>query len=137
MERTLAIVKPDAFAAGHAGEIIDAYLKAGLKIRGMKLIHMSKAQAGGFYLVHKEKKFYGELCDFMSSGPCIVLALEGENAIQKNRDLMGPTDSTKAPKNTLRGRFGASLQNNAVHGSDAPETAAYEIGYFFNGLELV
>jgi nucleoside-diphosphate kinase len=137
MERTLAIVKPDAFKAGHAGEIIDAYLKAGLAIRGMKLIHMTPAQAGGFYLVHKDKKFYAERCAFMSSGPCIVLALEGDNAIQRNRDLMGPTDSTKAPKNTLRGRFGASLQNNAVHGSDAPETAAYEIGYFFNGLELV
>jgi len=137
MERTLAIVKPDAFKAGHAGEIIDAYLQAGLKISGMKLIHMSPTQAGGFYLVHKARPFYGELCAFMSSGPCIVIALEGENAIQKNRDLMGPTDSTKAPKNTLRGRFGASLQCNAVHGSDAPETAAYEIGYFFNGLELV
>ena len=137
MERTLAIVKPDAFKAGHAGEIIDAYLKAGLAIRGMKLIHMTRAQAGGFYLVHKDRPFYGELCAFMSSGPCIVLALEGENAIQKNRDLMGPTDATKAPKDTLRGRFGASLQNNAVHGSDAPDTAAYEIGYFFNGLELV
>ena len=137
MERTLAIVKPDAFKAGHAGEIIAAYLKAGLAIRGMKLIHMTPGQAGGFYLVHKDRPFYGELCAFMSSGPCIVLVLEGENAIQKNRDLMGPTDATKAPKDTLRGRFGKSLQNNAVHGSDAPDTAAYEIGYFFNGLELV
>lgn len=137
MERTLGIIKPDAFRAGVAGEIISAYLKEGFTIKAMKLIRMSKEQAGGFYAVHQGKPFYDELCAFMSSGPCIVLALEAENAILKNRKLMGATDSRTAEPGTLRARFGTNLQNNAVHGSDAPETAAFELGYFFNALEFV
>ena len=137
MQRTLAIVKPDAIKAGSAGEIIAAYLKEGFRIRGMKLIKMDAKQAGGFYAVHRERPFYGELCEFMSSGPVIVLALEAEDVIAKNRKLMGATDSKKAEPGTLRARFGTDLQNNAVHGSDAPETAAFEIGYFFNAFELV
>ena len=137
MERTLAIVKPDAIKAGVAGQILACYEKAGFSLKAMKLLHLTPAQAGGFYAVHKNRPFYKELCRFMSSGPCIVLVLEGENVIQKNRKLMGATDSAQAAKGTIRARFGTNLQNNAVHGSDSPESAAFEIGYFFNALELV
>jgi len=136
MERTLAIIKPDAFAAGHAGEIISCYLKEGFKIVAMKLVKMSREQAGGFYAVHRERPFYGELCEFMSSGPCIVLALEADQVIERNRKLMGATDSKKAEPGTIRNRFGTGLQNNAVHGSDSPESAAFELSYFFNALEF-
>lgn len=137
MERTLAIVKPDAVAAGNSGEIIGAYEKAGFKIAAMKKIFMTEKQAGGFYAVHKKRPFYGELCEFMSSGPCIVLALEADNVIARNRELMGETDSAKAAEGTIRARFGTDIQNNAVHGSDSPESAAFEIGYFFNAFEIV
>jgi len=137
MERTLAIIKPDAFAAGAAGDIISAYLKEGFNIVAMKLLKLSYEEAAGFYVVHKDRPFYGELCEFMSSGPIVVLVLEGDNAIEKNRKLMGPTDSTKAEEGTLRHKFGTNLQNNAVHGSDAPETAEFEINYFFNALEFI
>ena len=137
MERTLGIIKPDAVAAGHAGEIISAYEKAGFAIVAMKKVRLTPAQAAGFYAVHKQRPFFKPLCKFMSSGPCIVVALEGDDAISKNRKLMGSTDSTKAARGTLRARFGTDLQNNAVHGSDAPATAAFEIGYFFNAFEFV
>lgn len=137
MERTLAIIKPDAFQAGAAGEIISAYLKEGFSIKAMKLIKLSYEQAAGFYIVHKDRPFYDELCAFMSSGPVVLLVLEGENVIERNRNLMGPTDSLKAEEGTLRHRFGTDIQNNAVHGSDSPETAEFEINYFFNALEFV
>lgn len=137
MERTLAIIKPDAFGAGATGDIISAYLKEGFNIVAMKLLKLSYEEAAGFYIVHKDRPFYGELCEFMSSGPIVVLVLEGDNAIERNRKLMGPTDSTKAEEGTLRHKFGTNLQNNAVHGSDAPETAEFEINYFFNALEFI
>lgn len=136
-ELTLSIVKPDAVAAGKAGAILQRISDAGLKIRGMKMIRLTKAQAEGFYAVHKERPFFGELVEFMTSGPVVVSVLEAENAVAQYRELMGPTDSTKAPKGTLRGEFGTNIQNNACHGSDSPENAAIEIAYFFNRLELV
>jgi len=136
MERTLAIIKPDAVAAGHAGEIMAMYEKAGLRMAAMKKVHLTKKQAEGFYAVHRQRPFYKPLCRFMSSGPCILLVLTGEDAINRNRKLMGVTDSTKAAKGTIRARFGTDIQHNAVHGSDAPSTAAFEIGYFFNAFEL-
>jgi nucleoside-diphosphate kinase len=136
MERTLAIIKPDAVAKAVAGEILAHYEKAGFKIVAMKMLHMSKKQAGGFYAVHKEKPFFTSLCDFMSSGPCIVLVLEGDDVIQRNRKLMGATNPANAEAGTLRKLFAGSIERNAVHGSDAPETAKYEIGYFFNGFEF-
>ncbi|MFO8056785.1 MAG: nucleoside-diphosphate kinase [bacterium] len=137
MERTLAIIKPDAFRAGATGEIISAYLQQGFGIKAMKLVELSHEQAAGFYIVHKDRPFYDELCGFMSSGPVVLLVLEGENVIERNRNLMGPTDSRKAEEGTLRHRFGTDIQNNAVHGSDSPETAEFEINYFFNALEFV
>ncbi len=137
MERTLGIIKPDAVGAGAIGDIIAMYLKEGLSIKAMKMLHLSVAQAEGFYIVHKERPFYGELTEFMCSGPCVVLVLEGDNAIERNRNLMGATNSKEAAQGTIRAAFGTDLQNNAVHGSDAPETAAWEISYFFNALEIV
>jgi len=137
MERTFAIIKPDAFAAGHAGKIITRIYDEGFKVVGLKKLYMSKLEAEGFYAVHKERPFFGELTDFMSSGPCLVMALEAEGAIRKWRDLMGATNPAEADEGTLRREFGTSLGNNATHGSDAPETAAFELGYFFNGLELL
>jgi len=137
MERTFAIIKPDAVSAGASGDIISRYEKAGFAIVAMKKIRMTKKQAGGFYIVHKKRPFYQELCAFMSSGPCIVLVLEGKDVIAKNRKLMGDTDSKKAARGTIRARFGTDIQNNAVHGSDSPESAACEIGYFFNAFEFV
>ncbi len=137
MERTLAIVKPDAFRAGAAGEIISSYLNEGFGIVAMKMVKLSRDDAAGFYIVHKDRPFYDELCEFMSSGPIVVLVLEGDNAIERNRNLMGPTDSRKAEAGTIRNRFGTDIQNNAVHGSDAPDTAEFEINYFFNALEFV
>ncbi len=137
MERTLAIIKPDAVSKGVAGEILSQYEKAGFKILAMKMLHLSKKQAGGFYAVHQGRPFYESLCAFMSSGPCIALVLEAGDAIQKNRKLMGATDPAKAEPGTLRKKYATSIERNAVHGSDAPETARFEIGYFFNGLEPV
>jgi nucleoside-diphosphate kinase len=136
MERTLAIIKPDAVAKKVAGEILSEYEKAGFKVAAMKMLHLSQKQAGGFYAVHQSKPFFESLCKFMSSGPCIVLVLEAEDAILRNRKLMGATDPAKADPGTLRKRFASSLERNAVHGSDAPETARFEIGYFFNGFEF-
>lgn len=136
MERTLAIIKPDAVAGGHAGAIIQRIEQSGFQIRAMRLLHLSKRDAEGFYAVHRERPFFGSLTQFMSSGPAIVLALEAEDAIRKWRTLMGATDPAKADAGTLRKEFGRSIENNATHGSDAPETAAFEVGYFFPGIEL-
>ena len=137
MERTFAIIKPDAFKAGYAGRILSRIYAEGFQVVGLKKLYMSKVEAEGFYYVHKERPFFGELTDFMSSGPCIVLVLEAEGAIKKWRDLMGATDPAKAEAGSLRKEFGASIGENATHGSDAPETAAFEIPYFFSGLELL
>ncbi len=137
MERTFAIIKPNAFADGNSGKIISRIYEEGFKIVGIKKLYLSKVEAEGFYYVHKARPFFGELTEFMSSGPCIVMVLEAENAIKKWRDLMGATNPADAAEGTLRRLFGASLGENATHGSDAPETAAFEIGYFFSGLELL
>lgn len=137
MERTFAIIKPDAFAAGHAGQILARIYVEGFKVVGLKKLYLSKVEAEGFYAVHKERPFFGELTDFMSSGPCIVMALEAEGAILKWRELMGATNPAEAAEGTLRKQFGASIGENATHGSDAPDTAEFELGYFFNGLELL
>lgn len=136
MERTFAIIKPNAFADNNSGKIIDRILQEGFRIIGLKKLFLSQAEAEGFYHVHRERPFFGELTEFMASGPCIVMVLEAENAIQKWRDLMGATNPAQAAPGTLRKEFGTSLGENATHGSDAPETAAFEIGYFFSGLEL-
>jgi nucleoside-diphosphate kinase len=136
MERTFAIIKPDAVKKGLAGRILGRIEAAGFGVRAMRLIHMSKHEAEGFYYVHRERPFFGGLTDFMSSGPCIVMCLEAPDAIKKWRDLMGATDPAKAADGTLRKEFGASIDNNATHGSDAPETAAFELSYFFSGMEL-
>src|ERR1043165_7634471 len=134
---TFGIIKPDAVAKGHTGKIIDKILGAGFKIRGMKLIHQSRRQAEGFYAVHAERGFFGELTEFMSSGPCVVLALEKENAVPAWRELMGATNPAEAADGTIRKDFASSIGENAVHGSDSDENAAIEIAYFFSKLELV
>ena len=136
-ERTLPIIKPDATAKpGAAGEILARFEKAGLKIVALKKIQLSEQLARGFYAVHKARPFYGDLVKFMTSGPVVIAALEGEGAVAKWRDLMGPTDSTKAAKGTVRGDFGTDVERNASHGSDATATAKVEIAYFFNAGEL-
>lgn len=135
-ERTFAIIKPDAVANGVAGQILTRIEQAGFIVRGLRLTHLSKRDAEGFYAVHRARPFFADLTDFMSSGPCIVMALEAPDAIKKWRTLMGATDPAKADAGTLRKEFGASIENNATHGSDAPETAAFELGYFFRGMEL-
>mgnify|MGYP006178623027 FL=1 len=134
---TFGIIKPDAVRAGNHGKIIDRILQAGFTIRGMKLIHQSKKQAEGFYAVHAGKGFYEELTEFMSSGPCVVLALEKDDAVKSWRDLMGATNPAEAAEGTLRKEFASSIGENAVHGSDSDENAAIEISYFFSKLELV
>jgi len=137
IERTLAIVKPDAAAKpGATGEILRRVEDAGLNIIGLKRLQLSEQVAKGFYAVHKERPFYSDLVSFMTSGPVVVVALEGEGAIKKWRDLMGPTNSNEAPAGTVRGDFGTDIERNASHGSDAPETAAIEIPYFFNATEI-
>lgn len=136
MERTFAIIKPDAVERRLAGQILARIEEAGFTVRAMRLQHLTKKEAEGFYAVHRERPFFGGLTDFMSSGPCIVMALEAPDAIRKWRDLMGATDPGKAADGTLRKAFGASIERNATHGSDAPDTAAFELGYFFRGLEL-
>jgi len=135
-ERTFAIIKPDAVKARVAGRILARIEEAGFIVRGLRLAHLSKREAEGFYAVHRERPFFGSLTDFMSSGPCIVMALEAPDAIRKWRTLRGATDPAKADAGTLRKEFGSSIEFNATHGSDAPETAAFELGYFFRGLEL-
>jgi nucleoside-diphosphate kinase len=136
MERTFAIIKPDAVKSRHAGKIIQRIEEAGFTIRAIQMRHLSVKEAEGFYAVHRERPFFASLTKFMSSGPCIVMALEADGAIKKWRDLMGATDPAKADAGTLRKDFGASIENNATHGSDAPDTATYELGYFFPGIEF-
>lgn len=134
---TFGIIKPDAVRAGNTGAIIQRILDGGFKIRGLKLIHMTRREAEGFYEVHRERPFFSGLTEFMSSGPCVVMALEKEGAVKAWRDLMGATDPAKADAGTLRKEFGGSVGENAVHGSDSDENAAIEIAYFFSRLELV
>lgn len=134
---TFGIIKPDAVRAGKQGAILQKITDAGFRVRGMKLIHQTRKQAEGFYAVHAERPFYGELTEFMSSGPCVVLALEKENAVKAWRDLMGATNPAEAAEGTIRKEFAASIGENAVHGSDSEENAAIEISYFFSKLELV
>lgn len=136
MERTCAIIKPDAVRRRLAGQIVARIEAAGFGIRAMRLLHLTKAEAEGFYAVHRGRPFFDALTDFMASGACIVLCLEGPDAIRRWRDLMGATDPARAEPGTLRREFGTSIDQNATHGSDGPETAAFEIGYFFRGLEL-
>lgn len=136
MERTFAIIKPDAVERRLTGQVLARIEAAGFTVRAMRLQHLTKAEAEGFYAVHRERPFFGALTDFMSSGPCVLLALEAPNAIAEWRTLMGATDPGKADAGTLRKDFGSSIDRNATHGSDAPETAAFELGYFFRGLEL-
>src|SRR5262245_18002343 len=136
MERTLAIIKPDAVASRHAGQIIHRIEAAGFQIRAMRLRHLTQQEAEGFYAVHRERPFFASLTKFMSSGPVVVIALEAPDAIKKWRTLMGATDPAKADPGTLRKEFGKSIETNATHGSDAPVTAAFELGYFFPGVDL-
>jgi nucleoside-diphosphate kinase len=136
IERTLSIIKPDAVAKNVVGQIYTRFEQAGLKIIAARMMHMSRGEAEGFYAVHKARPFFGELVDFMMSGPVMVQVLEGENAIQKNRDLMGATDPKKAAKGTIRADFAESIDANAVHGSDGPDTARGEIAYFFPSAEI-
>jgi nucleoside-diphosphate kinase len=137
MERTFAIIKPDAVQGRLVGKILARIEEGGFAIRGMRMQHLTKREAEGFYAVHRERPFFGGLTDFMSSGPAVVMALEAPDAIRKWRNLMGATDPGKAEAGTLRKEFGSSIEHNATHGSDAPETAAFELGYFFRGLDLL
>ena len=136
MERTLSIIKPDATAKNVVGKIVARFEEEGLNIAAIRKIHMSKKVAEGFYAVHKERPFFGELTDFMSSGPSVVLVLEGDNAVLKNRDIMGATNPAEAAPNTLRALYASSIGENAVHGSDSLENAAIEIAYFFRDTEI-
>src|SRR6476646_1372837 len=136
MEMTFAIIKPDAVRARVAGKILQRIEDEGFQIRAMRLVNLTKREAEGFYAVHRERPFFSSLTTFMSSGPCIVMALDAPDAIKKWRTLMGATDPAKAEAGTLRKEFGASIEHNATHGSDAPETAAFEVAYFFRGMEL-
>ena len=136
MERTFAMIKPDATARGLSGRILSRIEEEGFGILGMRLVHMSKAQAEGFYAVHRERPFFGDLTTFMSSGRTVVLALEREDAIRHWRDVMGATNPAEADPGTIRAEFGESIERNSTHGSDAPDTAAFELGYWFPGVEL-
>jgi nucleoside-diphosphate kinase len=136
VERTLSIIKPDGVEKNVIGEVIKRFETNGIKIAAMKMIHLSKSQAQGFYAVHKERPFFDSLTDFMTSGPIVVMVLEGEDVIAKNRKLMGATNFKEAEEGTIRKEYATDIEKNVVHGSDAPETAAFEIGYFFNALEL-
>jgi nucleoside-diphosphate kinase len=137
VQRTLSIVKPDAVARGVTGEILARFEKAGLRILAVKKLRLSEEQARGFYAVHKARPFFKDLVAFMSSGPIVVSVLEGPDAVAKNRELMGPTDSKQAPRGSIRGDFGTDIERNAVHGSDAAGTARVEIAYFFNATEIL
>jgi nucleoside-diphosphate kinase len=136
IERTFGIVKPDAVANNAIGGVIQMIEAAGLRVAGLKLVKLTPAQAEAFYAVHKARPFYGDLVRFMTSGPCVVMTLEGESAVTRYRDVMGPTDSKKAAADTIRGRFGTDIEKNAVHGSDGPDTAKTEIAFFFAAAEL-
>jgi nucleoside-diphosphate kinase len=137
VQRTLTIIKPDAVAKGVSGQIIARFEQEGLKVLAAKLIHLSLAQAGGFYIVHKERPFYASLCAFMTQGPCMPIVLEGESAIARLRELMGATDPAKAAAGTIRKDFAESIEANSVHGSDSPENARTEIAFFFKPEEIV
>lgn len=136
MQRTLSIIKPDAVKKNLIGKIVARFEEEGLRIAAMRKVHLSKREAEGFYAVHAERPFFGELTDFMSSGPAVVMVLEGDNAIVRNREIMGATNPAEAAEGTLRKLYADSIGENAVHGSDAPETAAVEIDYFFRATEL-
>lgn len=137
MERTLSIVKPDAVKKNLIGEVISRFEKAGLRVVALKMVKLTKDQAKGFYIVHKDKPFYDSLTDFMSEGPVVVMVLEGEGAIEKVRKIMGATNPAQAEPGTIRAEFGTNVERNVVHGSDSPESAEFEIKYFFNALEIV
>ena len=137
VERTFGIVKPDAVAKNAIGGVIDMIEKAGLKVVALRHTRLSQAQAEGFYAVHKARPFFKDLVAFMTSGSCVVMALEGENAVARYREVMGPTDSKKAPAGTIRQKYGTDIEKNAVHGSDGPDTAKVELGYFFTGIDLL
>ena len=136
-ERTFSIIKPDAMRARQAGEILSRLEKAGFEVVALRLQRLTRAEAEGFYHVHRERRFFGSLTGFMSSGPCLTMVLEGENAIARLREIMGATDPAKAAPGTIRKDFAASIEANCIHGSDGPETARFEIGYFFPGIELI
>ena len=136
VERTFSIIKPDAVEKNATGAILKAIQDSGLRVIALKMVRLTEQQAGGFYAVHKARPFFADLVKFMTSGPVVVCVLEGEGAIARWRELMGPTDSKKAPKGTIRGDFGTDVERNASHGSDAPETARVEISYFFNASEI-
>ncbi len=136
MERTLSIIKPDGVAKNVIGEVVKRFETAGIRIAAMKMIQLTKPQAEGFYAVHKERPFFSSLTDFMTSGPIVVMVLEGEDVIARNRKLMGATNFKEAEEGTIRRDYATDIEKNVVHGSDAPETAAFEIGYFFNDLEI-
>ncbi len=136
MERTLAIIKPDAVSRRLVGKVLERIESAGFTIRSMRMVHLTRSEAEGFYAVHRGRPFFGSLTEFMSSGPAVVMVLESPEAITRWRDLMGATDPAKAEAGSLRREFGSNIERNATHGSDAPETAAFEIGYFFRGVEL-
>ena len=135
IQETLAIIKPDGVTRGLIGEVIRRIESHGLKVKAMKMVHLSKEEAEGFYAVHRERPFFGSLTSFMSEGPVVLMILSGENAIQVWRDLMGATDPAKSAPGTIRREFGLSIERNTTHGSDAPETAAFETSYFFSGME--
>ena len=136
MQRTLSIIKPDGVQKKLIGEVVSIFEKAGFKIAAMKMKKLSKTEAEGFYYVHKERPFFGELVDFMTSGPVVIMVLEGKDAIKRNREIMGATDPAEAAEGTIRKKWAASKQNNIVHGSDAEDTAKFEIGYFFSDIEI-
>jgi nucleoside-diphosphate kinase len=136
LERTFSIIKPDAVKAGQAGAILSRLEKDGFRIVGLRQQHLTRAQAEGFYHVHRERPFFASLCAFMSSGPCMPMVLEREGAIARLREIMGATDPSKAAAGTIRKDFAASIEANAIHGSDGPDTASFEIAYFFKGMDL-
>jgi nucleoside-diphosphate kinase len=136
IERTFGIVKPDAVAKNAIGGVVDMIEKVGLKLLALRLTRLTEGQARAFYAVHKERPFFPDLVKFMTSGPCVVMAIEGENAVARYREVMGPTDATKAPEGTIRQRYGTNIERNAVHGSDAPGTAKDELSFFFAGQDL-
>ncbi|PYS56303.1 MAG: nucleoside-diphosphate kinase [Acidobacteria bacterium] len=136
MEKTFTILKPDTVKAGNIGAIISRLENGGFRIRAIKMLHLTEKQAQGFYYVHKERPFFGSLVKFMTEGPVVLMVLEAENAVEKLRKVMGATDPAKAEQGTIRKQFGTNIERNAVHGSDGPETAAFEIAYFFNQLEI-
>ncbi len=137
VERTLSIIKPDGVEKNIIGEIIKRFEDAGLRIAAMKMLHLSREQAEGFYYVHRDKPFFDSLIEFMTSGPCVVMVIEGENAISRVREIMGATDPSKAAPGTIRRDFATDIEKNTIHGSDSPESAAFEIPYFFSTVEIV